>query len=328
MINFGDMISKGNGGQVVMLSYPHDPDIDRYEIREEFGLKLSPHCLFRFLPSISLVNEKWQKIELVSNLGDVLKPKQFVRHKYHAIKTIYGQEELLENLKHLSLEKVFEPGKEMLFFGSSTESFKTLFESFILSEDKKGGIDRLNSIPKTIVIFSPFVYLRSHFDEVHIRAESWLKMLLEYIHRMNFKNIKVHLIGAIKSIVIAEEWHSIKKYEDILKITFMEDLTSEIVVDQIKILQNDQVSQKFIVFSFNVVDSTYFWGKSFANYDSVFDNHTCLKLFRQLGKVPGIECLAFYDFNPQIEDYASGIFYSTLVYEYLNHKFDLEKVNI
>jgi len=326
MINFGEMISKGNGGEVVMLSYPHDPDIDRYEIREEFGLKLSPHCLFRFLPSISLVSEKWQKRDLISNLGDVLKPKQFVRHKYHAIKTIYGQEELLENLKDLSLSKVFEPEKQLLFFGSSTESFKTLFESFIVSEDKKGGVERLNSRPKTILVYSPFVCLRSHFDNVHIRAESWLKMLLEYIHRMELKDTTVHLVGAIRSLIIAEEWHCIKKYQGILKITFMEDLSSEVVTDQIRALQSDESSQKFILFSFNIVDSTYFWGKGFANYDSVFNNLTCLKLFRLLGKVPGINCLAFYDFNPQIEDYSSGVFYATLIYEYLNRKFELDRV--
>jgi hypothetical protein len=324
MINFGDMISKGNGGQVVMLSYPHDPDIDRYEIREEFGLKLSPHCLFRFLPSIGYVSDKWSKGNLVSNLGDVLKPKQFVRHKYHAIKTIYGQEELLENLKDLALEKVFESGKELLFFGSSTESFKTLFESFIVSEDKRGGIDCLNSTPKTIWIFSPFVYLRSHFDNVHIRAESWVRMLLEYIRKMNLTGVKVRLFGAARHLIITEEWECITHYKDILSVIFSDELTPELLSDEITKLQNDTESQKFVVFSFNVVDSSYFWGKSFTNFDSSFDNRACLKMFRRLGRVNGLKCLAFYDFNPQIEDYASGIFYSSLVYEYLSHKFQLE----
>jgi hypothetical protein len=322
MINFGDIISKGNDGRVVMLSYPHDSDMDRYEHKDEFGLGLSPHCLFRFLPRIGYVSSALKDSNLISNLGDLLKPKQFVRHKYHVIKTLYGLEELLASLKDLVKSKIFSLKKDLMFFGSSSESFKIIFEAFIESEANYGDWEKLEKQNKTIVLFTPFVYMREHYNDMHIRPESWLRMLLEFLEQMQLTHVKIRLYGVMKNLIVDEEWECISKFSNYLDIHYMDDLSPECLQEYMSNLVREEDSQLFIMFSFNVVNSANFWGKSFANFNSIFDNKACMSLFRTLALSHNTKVLSFYDFNPQLEDYTSGVFYSTLVFEYLSKKFE------
>ena len=59
----------------------------------------------------------------------------------------------------------------------------------------------------------------------------------------------------------------------------------------------------FVGFSFNVIDSQYFWGRNHHFLKSCFNAKTCLILFKYLAKMENLKSLQFYDFNPQNDDY-------------------------
>ena len=81
----------------------------------------------------------------------------------------------------------------------------------------------------------------------------------------------------------------------------------------------------FLGFSFNVVDTQYFWGKNHYFLKSSFDCINCLKLMNIVSKWSNLRSLQFYDFNPQKEDYGSGVFYSRMIFEFIkNHKSNIK----
>ena len=81
MIRFGDVIEKGERGDVCLLGFPHSSGQQRH-VRRNPGIHLSPNCLRRFLDEVAYISEKSKALYKISNLGDVLRPRQFAQHKY------------------------------------------------------------------------------------------------------------------------------------------------------------------------------------------------------------------------------------------------------
>lgn len=304
---FGDLIEKGREGDILLLKFPHPEAPERSERKETYGRELGPNCLFRFLPMIAELSDGSVANNRISNMGDVLRPKQFVKHKYQAYKSAYSYEDLLRVL-HKTLEDNVNKNQELIFIGSTVESFPTLYGFF---KNKK---------KQRVLIFSPYLNLENHYNDHNIRKESSIRYLLESLKIE--EEIDLHIIGVDKRLVKGEEKDQLDKYSDRLNIHYMDELTQEKVLS---LLDTKNDTEMLISFSFDVISSEFFPGKNYNTWNPVFDNFFCLKLFRKFAKVKGTRLLSFFDFNPQIEDYTSGVFYATLIYEYLMIKAKIEQ---
>ena len=306
-MNFGDLITKGNNGDVLLLRFPHREAKERTERKEHIGRELGPNCLFRFLPHIATLSIGTQKIWSISDLGDVLRPKQFVQHKYQTYKSTYSYEELLENLR-VAIKDNMTAEKELIFFGSTSETFPTIFSQ----------IEQLNSTKKkTILFFSPYLNLQYHYNETNIRVESSMRWLVD--HLRFGADINVHYIGANSKYIHKEELEFINDHKDIIKVSYIESLSKSSVLDLLNEIKHNE-DELYVNLSFDIVSSEYFEGKNFDTWDDVFDNYLMLDIIRLLARYDNLKVLAFYDFNPKIEDYRSGVFYATLVYEFLKNR--------
>lgn len=303
-MNLGDLISKGNSGSVLLLRFPHKEASERSERRELLGRELGPNCLFRFLPHIANLPIGTYANRPVSDLGDILRPKQYIRHKYQTYKSTFSYEELLENLRTV-IEDNITVDKQLLFFGSSAETFPIIFNQLEqLRPDKK----------KTILVFSPYLNLQSHYNGVNIRIESSIRWIVEKC-RIGC-DLEIHFVGVDKRMIHKDETDLLNEFKDVLKVTYMQDMTKEGVIAFINNTK-ETGRELFVSFSFDVVSSQYFGGKNFDVWNPVFDNYFCLDLIDAIATYDDLRAFAFYDFNPQIEDYASGVFYATLVYDFL-----------
>jgi hypothetical protein len=214
---------------------------------------------------------------------------------------------LLEFTEKLIKEKVYDFKKELIFFGSYFETFPYIVKSDINSKHQN-----------IILIFSPFLYLERHYNDTNIRTESSMRMFIEYLNENQIKNFKIIYLGTKNSFITKNEKKFLKTHQDYVEIHPNETINQEFLEIFFKRLKTEN-ADIYVGFSFNVVDPQYFWGRNHLVINSNFDNKLLIRIFRELGKIK-IKLLSFYDFNPQEEDFISGIFYSTLIYEYLQKR--------
>lgn len=311
-MKIGTLIKKGNSEPTILLTFPHETENNRNNTKTEAGLYLGPHSFLRFFPNIGLIND--HKPIPVSNLGDVLRPKQHLKHKYHTLKTQFSLEELLQNTTELISQKVFSLQKELIFIGSFEESFFSIYKAFHQDHETSKEKDIL-------LICSPFLYCSTHYEGVNIRSESFMRSVIHEI-KQNKRNTKIYFLGFQTRNGNSLEKQFVDENSDLIEIVEMEKLEVGFIVSFFaEINSKESQANKFVFFSFNLIPSIYFPGKSFVNSDSVVDNRTALVLFRNLAKLQNLKSLSFHDYNPQIEDYTSGIFFSTILFEFLKAKF-------
>ena len=270
----------------------------------------------RFLPKIGLLSPKKNKEDIISHLGDVIRPKQFLQHRYKTLKTSFTHEELLELTEKMVKEKIFDLKKELLFFGSYFDVFPFLVKS---------DLDLCESKKNVICIFSPFLYLEEHYNFENIRSSSSIRFFIEYLKKKKICNTKIIFLGTEKKYVTKNEKIFLEENKEFCEIHYSEKINLNFIKKFLLNLKNEKKNKKndfYFGFSFNVIDQQFFWGRNHISIDSNFDNKLVLYLFRELGNMD-LKLLSFFDFNPQAEDTVSGVFYSTIIFEYLAKKLNL-----
>lgn len=310
-MNMFEAIQKGNTADSVLLTFPHDTEKNRNPFPDQVGRNLGPHSFMRFFPKITLLGKN-SRFDL-SYLGDVLRPKQFVKHKYHHLKTHFSLEELLDDTRKLIASKIFKLDKQLIFIASFEETFYPIYEASHQSNQPSNDHD-------LILIFSPFLYLKQHYQELHIRSDSFMRKVVEFIEK-NKKNATIIYFGFDRRTALAEELKFLQEKSHLVKTIEAQNVDEDSIQSLVKNIETDfSLSNKFIFFSFNVFSSACFPGKSFANCDSQIDSRLGLILFRRFAGLKNIKSLSFHDYNPQIEDYTSGVFFATLLFEFLDKK--------
>jgi len=315
-MNIGLLMAKDGSGQTCLLTFPHESEENRNTNRVEFCRYLGPHSFMRFFPHIAF--SQGRKDLPFSYLGDVWRPKQFVRHKYRNLKTQFSEEELLESTTSLVSDKVFGLRKDLVFISSFEESFYAIFlalQQALAAQDSKS--------PLLLILFSPFVYLSTHYQGINIRGESFLRKIVEKIEEQD-NSVHILLIGSQNRTINPVENSFLEGRRKWIEVIEAEAIDRQFCSTFAQVI-NERFSdhQKICFFSCNTIPSMFFPGKSFVNSDSPLDNRLALILFRQLGFLQHLRSLSVHDYNPQIEDYASGVFLSTLVFEFLNKKYRL-----
>lgn len=308
-VNLGDIIAKNGEGETIIINFPHEEPSERANYPERKGRDLGPACLNRFFSLIAKVQNKKGKI---STIGDVLRPKQNIhvkRRKYYTLKTLFSFEELLDLARQTIFDRIFSLGRSCLFISSIFETIFPVYQAF--------GLANPNT-QTTVLIFSPFAHLQSHYDIGHIRNESAVRKLGE---NLNSSKDIIHILGVHKSRLFESEVETLDKLSNV-HLTFDEDLNQELVLQSVRKILNE--SQNVLVaFSFCAAESSSFKGCNHPNSSSLWNSRSMLSLAQLLGSSPNVKSLQFSDYNPRQEDYASGILFSNLLFAFLNEKYQL-----
>ena len=265
----------------------------------------------RFLPKIAYLSPNRISKNEISHLGDIIRPKQFIKHQYKTLKSSFTHEEMLELSEKMVKDKIFSLKKELVFFGSYFDVFPFLVKSDL-------DLERENFI----CVFSPFLYLDDHYNFGNVRSSSCVRFFIEFLKARKIKGVKIVFLGTEKKFVTDREKFFLRDNEEFFDVFYSDEINFGFIQKFMHGLKQKNNCDFYFGFSFNVVDQQYFWGRNHLSIESNFDNKLLMYLFRELGTLK-IKLLSFFDFNPQAEDIISGVFFSTLVFEYFAKKLNL-----
>ncbi|EGR28902.1 hypothetical protein IMG5_166960 [Ichthyophthirius multifiliis] len=307
-----DIIHEGLDGKISLIGYPYDIGAKREKIQQ--GQEDGPDCLRRFLNKVgSIVNYEYQ-IDIsnlkISDYGNI----------YIQGNKDQTSEDLINKLQ-LKISSVFKKGNIPFLIGGSKECSFGIINQFY-------GLQGSHAI----ISISQNIDVDLLFDGDKLSINSGMrKFFIENQQKLDSNNFKVQYFGAQSQTLNITQLKFIQENQSLIQLHYL-NLIRQYQINPSQNLRqpSTQACQYFLFLlknhitqsnihlslSLEAINSACCPGVSRPSVIGGLTSEEIIEIMFQAGIDERIKSIDITDYNPNIEDYRTGLLLANLIYYY------------